>query len=232
MLGTLVEISLPAGIAKDAFERGFSAIAQVQACMSRFEPDSDVARFNAAAAGTTLQLHPHSLRVLRAAQALQGNSQGLFDISQGSGPRAWRLERDQVVKLQHQVTLDLGGIAKGYAVDQAIQALRRAGLAWACVNAGGDLRVFGPQGVALRLRQEQRGGVTDFGQLVDGAFATSLFTDGSRSRLSGGCVATTRHVSVAAPRCIWADALTKVVAASGDTGHPLLARLGAVAWLH
>jgi thiamine biosynthesis lipoprotein len=39
-------------------------------------------------------------------------------------------------------------------------------------------------------------------------------------------------VSVAAPRCLWADALTKVVAISGDTAHPLLARHGAMAWQH
>jgi thiamine biosynthesis lipoprotein len=40
------------------------------------------------------------------------------------------------------------------------------------------------------------------------------------------------HVSVAAPLCLWADALTKIVAASGDPAHPLLARHDARAWLH
>jgi thiamine biosynthesis lipoprotein len=39
-------------------------------------------------------------------------------------------------------------------------------------------------------------------------------------------------VSVAAPRCLWADALTKIVAISGDAAHPLLARHGAKAWQH
>nr|WP_276595305.1 FAD:protein FMN transferase [Roseateles albus] len=230
MLGTLVEINLPAGSEQACFALGFAAIAEVQACLSRFDPGSDVAHFNAAAAGTHLRLRAHSLRVLRAALALQNASLGLFDISQGSGPLGWRVEQDRLLKLEHAVTLNLGGIAKGFAVDQGVKALRQAGLAWASVNAGGDLRVFGPQTVALKLRQEQGGGVCDFGQLADGAFATSHFSDSSRSRLSGGGV--TRHVSVAAPRCIWADALTKIVAASGDTAHPLLARLGASAWLH
>ena len=40
------------------------------------------------------------------------------------------------------------------------------------------------------------------------------------------------HASVAAPSCLWADALTKVVAASGDASHPVLARHGARAWVH
>jgi thiamine biosynthesis lipoprotein len=40
------------------------------------------------------------------------------------------------------------------------------------------------------------------------------------------------HASVAAPLCLWADALTKVVAASGDARHPVLAHYGAQAWLH
>jgi thiamine biosynthesis lipoprotein len=40
------------------------------------------------------------------------------------------------------------------------------------------------------------------------------------------------HASVAAPLCLWADALTKIVAASGDASHPLLARHDARAWLH
>jgi thiamine biosynthesis lipoprotein len=201
--------------------------------LSRFDPNSDVARFNAALANTSLTLRPHSIRVLRAALALQRASLGLFDISQGSGPLAWRLEGDRLVKLNQAVALDLGGIAKGYAVDLGLKALNLAGLAWASVNAGGDLRVFGPQAVALKLRHEQGGGVSSFGQLLDGAFATSHFSERSRSRLSCGSGAgVTRHVSVAAPRCIWADALTKIVAASGDTAHPLLARLGASAWLH
>jgi FAD:protein FMN transferase len=48
--------------------------------------------------------------------------------------------------------LDLGGIAKGFAVDRAIQALKAHGAHCGQVNAGGDLRVFGTQGWPIRLR--------------------------------------------------------------------------------
>jgi FAD:protein FMN transferase len=84
------------------------------------------------------------------------------------------------------------------------------------------------------LRDETSGGVRPFATLRDGAFATSHFDRCSRSRIASDERArpVRAHVSVAAPLCLWADALTKVVAISGDTSHPLLARFDASAWLH
>lgn len=125
-------------------------------------------------------------------------------------------------------------VAKGYAVDRAVQALLEKGCEGGWVNAGGDLRAFGKVGVPLLLRDELAGGVRSFATLRDGAFATSHFDRCSRSKAlrpaSGESVHA--HASVAAPQCLWADALTKVVAISGDASHPLLARYGAQAWLH
>jgi thiamine biosynthesis lipoprotein len=102
------------------------------------------------------------------------------------------------------------------------------------VNAGGDLRAFGNVDTPVQLRDEATGGVRTFATLRDGAFATSHFGPDSRSRLAAGARATPprAYASVAAPLCLWADALTKVVALSGDTSHPLLARFAACAWLH
>jgi thiamine biosynthesis lipoprotein len=219
LLGTLVEISLAGGptVANAAlFELGFAAVLAAQQRWSRFEPTSEIGRFNALAAGQSFALKQGSARLLWMAAWLQARSDGQFDISQGTG--RWGLADGSLHKLGDHTRLDLGGIAKGWAVDRAIAALKRAGARWACVNAGGDLRVFGAQPVALHLRDEQGGGVRAFGQLADGSFATSQLGR--------------HHVSVAAPRAVWADALTKVVAASGDTAHPLLARVGATAWIH
>jgi thiamine biosynthesis lipoprotein len=50
------------------------------------------------------------------------------------------------------VRVDLGGIAKGYAVDLAVRSLRRSGIENIVVNAGGDLRVAGPESHDVRLR--------------------------------------------------------------------------------
>ncbi|MDT8997889.1 FAD:protein FMN transferase [Paucibacter sp. APW11] len=235
LLGTLVEISLPAEVSPACFEAAFAAIGQVQGALSRFEPDSELSRFHALATGESLALQPLSQRVFAAAAWLQAQSEGLFDISQGSAPQGWRLQGGRLHKLASEVALDLGGLAKGYAVDRAVAALRRCGAAWVAVNAGGDLRVSGPRPVALQLRDEEQGAVRPFAELCNGSFATSCYLPHSRSRLfqaAAGQRSPARHVSVAAPRCLWADALCKIVAASGDASHPLLSRLQAQAWLH
>jgi len=236
LLGTLVELGLPDDhpAPEWAAAAGFAAVAALQAALSRFDDDSDIAHFARLPAGASLRLRPAAQRALRAAQALHQASGGLFDISLGSGPTDWTCQGGRLHKARAGVQLDLGGIAKGQAVDAAVRALRRAGCTGGWVNAGGDLRAFGHASVPLRLRDEASGGVRPLGTLADGAFATSHFSTTSRSRVHGTQrgAPVQAHVSVVAPRCVWADALTKIVALSGDAHHPLLARLGAQAWLH
>ena len=267
-MGTLVDIGLAPGSPAPAaaLAAAFDAITAVQAALSRFEPTSPISRFQHLPAGASLPLPACAQRVLRAAQALQQASAGLFDISLGSGPAAWRCSGGRLHKLQPGVQLDLGGIAKGHAIDAAVRALQRAGCTAAWVNAGGDLRVYGDVALPVHLRDAQHGGVRPLGQLRDGALASSHFASasshfdcasshfasagrqftstshptapGSRARLHQPAAAQVPapavgwQVSVAAPLALWADALTKVVAASGNVQHPLLARLGASAWLH
>ena len=96
LLGTLVEIGIvtdpfgPETVAATAaaLAAGFAAITAVQTALSRFDPDSDVCRFERLAPGSALRLRPAGQRALRAAQALHRASGGLFDISLGSGPPA------------------------------------------------------------------------------------------------------------------------------------------------
>lgn len=236
LLGTLVEIGV-AGTGRAgqaALDVAFGTLRELQACLSRFEAGSDIARFHALPCGGSLTLRPATQQLLAAAHALRTASDGAFDISLGTAPRGWRCDADRLHKLDDAVRLDLGGIGKGYAVDRAVEALRAQGCAAGWVNAGGDLRAFGDAELPIRLRDEARGGARPFATLRDGAFATSHFDRDSRSRLERGPDkrAVYAHVSVAAPLCLWADALTKIVAISGDTAHPLLARFDAQAWIH
>jgi thiamine biosynthesis lipoprotein len=259
LLGTFIELGVAAGgpdtehaehteHTEHALRAGFAAIIVVQACLSRFEEDSDIARFHALRAGASMTLREPGHAVLGAAQQLRDASAGLFDISLGSAPFGWRVEGERLHKLDAAARLDLGGIAKGHAVDCAVQALQAHGCAAGWVNAGGDLRAFGGADVPVFLRDETRGGCAPFARLGDGAFATSHFAPGSRSHLAGvagagadssagsgsrrGCRSTPAHASVAAPLCLWADALTKLVARSRDPRHPLLRHYDALAWLH
>lgn len=216
LLGTLVELAADAAPA--AFDAAFDAVAQVQRALSRFDPASEIGRFNAAPAGAAIAVGPDAQAVLGAAARLAALSDGRFDVALGSG--RWRLAGGRLLKQDAGTRLDLGGIAKGHAVDRAADALRAGGAGEGWVNAGGDLRCFGRQGVEIVLRDEVEGGVRRFGRLHDGAFATS------RLRPHGGD--RVRHVSVAAPLALWADALTKWVA----LGLPLPEGFGARAWRH
>jgi FAD:protein FMN transferase len=233
LLGTLVEVGVSADHTRPdaAIDAAFAAIAEVEACLSAFRPDSDVARFHALPAGAAMAVRPDMAIVLAAAAALRAESAGLFDISLGSGPQGWHVDGPWLQRLDASTCLDLGGIGKGHAVDRAIATLATQGCAGGWVNAGGDLRAFGSAELEIVLRDEATGGTRRFAQLAEGAFATSHFGPGSRSRLTGPSNALA-HASVAAPSCLWADSLTKVVALSGDVRHLALRRRNARAWLH
>jgi len=232
LLGTLVEIGVvrdvaaeraAAAAAERAIDAAFARVAALQERLSRFVPSSDIGRFNAAPEGARIDIGADARTVLEAAAKLRDASDGAFDVTLGSGAWAWRADARGLHKLAAGVSIDLGGIAKGHAVDCAVAALVGAGIGAGWVNAGGDLRAFGALALPIDLRDEIGGGVWRFATIEDGAFATSRRVDRDGNA---------RHASVAAPQCLWADALTKIVVASGDATHPLLARFGARAWLH
>lgn len=144
--------------------------------------------------------------------------------------RAVRLDPvRRTVTVPSGVRLDLGGIAKGMAVDAAIEALRERGLTPAMVNAGGDLAVIGhPPGLDHWPVALQAAPGRPLVALVQGALATSGI--GARRWSQGG---QPRHhllhprtgrptdsdlaaVTVAASRCEQADVAAKVALISGS----------------
>jgi thiamine biosynthesis lipoprotein len=153
------------------------------------------------------------------------------------------LEPDGQVRKLAPGWIDLGGIAKGYAVDRAVDALRSEGIAAGCVNAGGDLRVFGDMPFPVAIRAPHAPGLAASNlMLSDEALATSGSYFSSRSHegrqvsalvdaRDGRPLVATCSASVRAPNCALADALTKVVLATGDASHPALAAFGATAFL-
>lgn len=207
LLGTLVEIRVEAGGA-GALDAAFAAVAKVHSLMSAQDPASDVGRLNRARSGEAVVLHSWTRRVMRRAREISEATEGLFDC--------YALGRRR---------LSLDGIAKGFAVDQAVASLRAAGVTWGTVNAGGDLRVFGSRPEAVHVRDAE-GRLRSIGALQEAAIATS----GSAAIVdprSGKKCAAGAAVSVIARDCMTADALTKVVALDPAGSARVLARFGA-----
>ncbi len=147
------------------------------------------------------------------------------------------------VQFMRHVCIDLSGIAKGYAVDRAIRTLQVAGMQAGRVNAGGDLRVFGapPQAIHVRAPYKPTQMISLL-QIAAGAAATSAIYFSQRRRgqqmvsplihpHTGDPCNRNRSVTVLAPNCLHADALTKVVQADPAQATQLLARYQARAFI-
>jgi FAD:protein FMN transferase len=260
-MGTLVHVTARGSAGcdpADAIEAAFAAIALTDRLMSFHAADSELARLNREASRQPQEVHPWTYAVLRRCLRMAALSDGLFDaavapplVDAGLLPQVrlpvakvratWRdlrLHPGSRVFYARPMLLDLGGIAKGFAVDQAIHVLRRHGCTEAVVNAGGDLRRFGSRFELVRVRM--RDTLVPFAQLRCGAIATSgagTAPCASLARPIGaivdprtGSVWPSRGgVSVAAPSCTVADALTKVAMIAGPSCRPLLERFGAQA---
>lgn len=250
LLGTYVEISAEhedAGLLGATIDQAFAAVEQVHRLMSVHCPGSDLSRINRVAWRRPVEVHPWTARTLRWAERLNAATGGLFDCAVGHELGRYGLvagcffdtaesgslgdlevSADNEVRLARRVALDLGGLAKGFAVDRAIARLRGSGVRQAVVNAGGDLRTIGtPQPIHVRL---PAGGVRLAGVLSNGAIATSgtqaVVDVGGRRPLAGEAL-----YSVVAPSCVVADGLTKAVAQSGRLDAPWLAAFGASAFV-
>jgi thiamine biosynthesis lipoprotein len=249
LLGTLVEIGATGA---DSFERlhaavsaAFARIERIHALLSYQDPRSELTRLNRCAALRAQRVDPHTYRVLEAALSFAELSDGAFDPCVAAG--SWRdveLLTARRVRFRRHARLDLGGIAKGYAVDLALEALRNAGVRTACVNAGGDLRVSGTCARRIALRHPSAPGLTAHTLLLrDGAVATSAAYHSRRRQGSREVshlldprthrpLLDRRSVSVCARDCMSADALTKVVLfAAPDIAERALAACEAHAYV-
>ncbi len=268
-LGTLVSLrvkGLLVAEAHRAIDAAFDEVATVHRLMSFYEEDSDVGHLNRARAGQPVEVHPFTLDVLKCALAIAASSDGCFDISvaaelvkwrllprpygaAGSRRRpkgAWRdieLLPDGRVIFHRPLWVDLGGIAKGYAVDRATERLRASGATQAVVNAGGDIRVMGRNAERIGLELEFPLDPRPVLELTEGSVASSSGHRHRRTHHGRVCgphvhgvrrsaAPTDRFVCVVAERCIVADALTKVVMADGVHCADMLREFKAAAHLH
>ncbi len=155
--------------AEAAVKLAEEALRDVEAKMSSHLAETDIATFNAAPVGQEVPLLPETLAVLKSARAYYDKTEGVFDITCRPLLQLWKragkakrlpteaeikealalvgwdkvkLTDKGAIKLKDGASLDLGGIAKKWAVDRAADVMIQQGVS-GIVNVGGDLRCFG-----------------------------------------------------------------------------------------
>ena len=192
---------LPAERALDLAER---ALRSAQADLDNFDPDSQLSRLNRAGVGEEVYLSSDTLRVLRKAQEAYELTDGAFDITTAPLLELWKqaagarrlpdeaavaearaasrwdlldLTDRGAVKLAPRTRIDLGGLARGHAIDQAVRAMIEAGVKDGMVDVGGDLVCFGrpPEGDAwvINIRHPFDDGLLGSIRIAGGAVSAS-----------------------------------------------------------
>jgi thiamine biosynthesis lipoprotein len=266
LMGTTVTVEA-AGLAakrlEDAVTAAFAEIARIEALMTPHRPESDISRLSAAA--TEASVSVETAEVLRTGLAVAARSGGAFDPTlgrlkalwgieaetphiptpteiaaalEGTGPAALTVTGTRVRKRMPQLAVDLGGIAKGYAIDRALAVLREHGVTSAAVNAGGDIGLLGDkQGRPWRIgvqHPRRPGEILTTVAAVDRAVVTSgdyeryFERDGRRYHhlfdpATGFPADRCQSVTVLAPSAMLADALATALFVLGpEPGLALL----------
>ena len=258
--------------AKAAFDEVFGDFARLDTLMSTWIPESDVSRINRAAGVEAVSASEEVREALATARQVSEWTGGKFDVTFGALSGLWKFDHDQdnaipdmddvrrrlplvdyraihvndaagtVFLARKGMSIHLGGIGKGYAVDRAAGILRLRGLRDFMVQSGGDIYVSGlKDGQPWRLGiQDPRGAANrSFAELdlSDGTFSTSgdyersFLKDGRRYHhildpSTGEPARGTRSVTIVANHAVLADALSTGVFLLGpDAGMALIERL-------
>ena len=247
-------------LAKRASDAAFDRVAVLNKIMSDYDPSSELSKLSdLAGSGKAARISDDLYRVLDAGQALATNSAGAFDVTAGAATQLWRRARRlkrmppeyvienarkasgyRALKLDEDaktaeltkpgVRLDLGGIAKGYALDEALKVLHKHGLRQALVSAGGDIAAgdapSGKPGWKIALLGLKEDAAAEFIWVSNGAVATSgdlfqvLELDGKRHShivdpRTARAITEQRLVHVLAPTAMQADSLATAISVLG-----------------
>jgi FAD:protein FMN transferase len=172
-MGTLVEISIyekDADLAQLSIKKAFDEMQRMEGLMSTHISTSEVSRINQSAGLQPVSVSPEVLEVINRSLFWAKQTSGALDISIGPVHELWNFDNDhptlpdkntleqklqkvdykniqiknETVFLKEKgMRLHLGAIAKGYAVDRAINILQESNIHHAFINAGGDLKAIG-----------------------------------------------------------------------------------------
>lgn len=171
LMDTFVRLIANGRGAERVLDDAVNEMSRLESILSAHISGSDVSRINASGQAP-VQVSKETIEVLERAFLVYSRTNGAFDVTVGAVLRAWGFgtvnqavptqealaqamsgvgffnvefdQKNRTVRLKHPDTrLDLGGVAKGYIVDKAIELIKARGIRYAIVDAGGDVRVTG-----------------------------------------------------------------------------------------
>lgn len=239
--------------AERACTAAFARIAELDSIMSDYRVDSELNRLAAQAGGPPVKVSRDLFLVLQRAQQVSAASAGAFDITVSPLVRLWREARKakrlpaeadiqaarrfvgwnfmsldplglRVRLAKPGMRLDLGGIAKGYAADEALVVLGKHGIQRALIELGGDIRLGeappNAKGWVVRVTVADRRQGERFEDLELANCGVSTSGDTEQFFESGG----KRYSHVVDPRTGWALTSRRqatVIAPDAFTSDPL-----------
>ncbi len=241
-----------------------AALRQVEVHMSRHLDASQIGALNAAPAGEIVELSPDTLQLIRRSRELTEKTAGAFDPTCLPIIKAWasagkegRVPSEAELALAKKLSgwehfefvdggirkktdgagIDFGGIAKGFGIDQAAEAMISAGIDRGLVNVGGDVRCFGRRkdgGDWMVAVENPFGGeyiavlgLRDEAVCTSGNYERFMDIDGKRyshivDPRTGFAAEMTPSVTVIAPNATLADAWATALSVLGTDGLKLI----------
>lgn len=182
LMDTVIDITAYGPGAEDAVKASFAEFQRLHNLTNHFDVNSQVSKINQMAGKGPVVVDSDLVYIVDHSRELSNKFEGAFDITIGPLVELWGIGRKgeyvpsqaeidkarslvnyRMIEMDHiahtiylpkeGMLLDLGGIAKGYAADKAIEVLKAKGITSALVNAGGDVRVIGkkPDGKPWRI---------------------------------------------------------------------------------
>ena len=254
MMGTRIAVELwhdePA-VAAQCSEQVFGEMRRIEALMSSYRDSSELSFINNNAAISAVEISDEMRQVIEKSLYFSVISAGAFDITYASVGYAYDYRKRQQpsdtlvasklpaidyrhIELEHNrirfgnsgVRIDLGGIAKGYAVDRAIGIVQQCGISQAMISAGGDSRIIGdrrgrpwmigiqhprdPAGIALRVP------LSETAVSTSGDYERFFIQDGERvhhiiNPATGRSAKNSWSATVTGPNAMTTDALSTTI---------------------
>ena len=154
----------------NAIDRAFQVMEEAEVRTSVYVDSSEVVRINDASGRRRVPILPETFSLLKQSVEVSVATGGAFDITVGAIKSAWHFEadhphvpdaseirsllprvnfrrillgKDNVLLAERGMRIDMGGVAKGFVIDQGVGVLKGAGIRAGLIDAGGDLRIFG-----------------------------------------------------------------------------------------